>query len=61
LVTGEAKYHDWQLARELDICLIEAGHFETETIICGTVRDYILKLFPNIEVIVSKRERTYYE
>lgn len=29
-ITGDIKYHDAQLAQELDIALLDAGHFETE-------------------------------
>lgn len=32
LITGELKYHEALRARELGICVIEAGHYETEKI-----------------------------
>ncbi|OQB15196.1 MAG: putative GTP cyclohydrolase 1 type 2 [Firmicutes bacterium ADurb.Bin193] len=61
LVTGEAKYSDEQLAHETGLCLIEAGHFETETIVCEVVRDFLRKEFKDIEIMVSQRKTTYYE
>ena len=33
-LTADAKYHDFQKALKLGISLIDAGHFETEDIIC---------------------------
>ncbi len=60
LVTGEAKYHEEQLAVELGIALVEAGHFETENIVCKRVQEYLTSAFADIEVFVSKRTRTYY-
>jgi putative NIF3 family GTP cyclohydrolase 1 type 2 len=32
LITGDIKYHEAQLAKQLDINVIDAGHFETENI-----------------------------
>jgi dinuclear metal center YbgI/SA1388 family protein len=32
LITGDVKYHEAQLARQLNINVIDAGHFETENI-----------------------------
>lgn len=61
LVTGEAKYNDEQLAYELGICLIEAGHYETETVICGKLQEILQNSFSDIDIVVSKRTRTYYE
>lgn len=60
IVTGEAKYSDEQLAAELGIALIEAGHFETENVICAAVREYLQTAFDDIEVLISKRTETYY-
>ena len=61
LVTGEAKYSDEQTADGMGFALIEAGHYETEAVVCEAVRDYLQKKFSDIEVFVSKRAATYYE
>jgi dinuclear metal center YbgI/SA1388 family protein len=37
LVTGDVKYHDARLAEELDIALIDAGHFATEKLMVEEV------------------------
>lgn len=36
-ITGDVKYHDAQYALELGLAIIDAGHFETENIICETL------------------------
>jgi len=40
-ITGDVKYHEAQLAEELGINLIDAGHFETENIFKELVYDYL--------------------
>ncbi|MCT4594572.1 MAG: Nif3-like dinuclear metal center hexameric protein [Anaeromicrobium sp.] len=54
-ITGDVKYHDAQNAKELGICVIDAGHFETENIVCDLVAEYLTKeLNNNVKVLVSK-------
>ncbi len=43
LLTGEAKHHEFLLAQDLGVCLIAAGHFETENIIL----EYLYNEFKN--------------
>lgn len=52
-VTSEIKHHEAQLALELGINLIDAGHFETENIICDFMSDYLSTKFPNLKFIKS--------
>lgn len=33
LITGEARYHAWEQARNHGLCLITLGHYQTETVI----------------------------
>lgn len=33
LVTGEARYHAWEQAENLGLCLISLGHYQTEAVI----------------------------
>ena len=41
-VTGDVKYHDAQLAKELGLLVVDAGHFGTESIVASGLRDYLL-------------------
>lgn len=52
-ITSEIKHHEAQLALELGINLIDAGHFETENIICGFMEEYLLKRFPSLTIFKS--------
>ncbi|MCK9479433.1 MAG: Nif3-like dinuclear metal center hexameric protein [Firmicutes bacterium] len=61
LVTGEAKYSDEQKAAQLGLCLIEAGHFETENIICREIHKRLSGIFKDLQITISKRKTTYYE
>ncbi|MGM0445455.1 MAG: Nif3-like dinuclear metal center hexameric protein [Bacillota bacterium] len=40
-ITGDVKYHEAQLAEELGLNLIDAGHFETENIFKELVYNYL--------------------
>lgn len=40
-VTGDVKYHDAQLAKELGLLVVDAGHFGTEEIVADGIRDYL--------------------
>ena len=53
-VTSDVRHHEAQLAFELGINLIDAGHFETENIICEFMSEYIRTNFPDIKVVVSE-------
>lgn len=56
-ITGDIKYHDAQYALELGLSIIDAGHFETENIICKPIKDYLLNEIKiknyDLEVITS--------
>ncbi|MEA1975245.1 MAG: Nif3-like dinuclear metal center hexameric protein [Bacillota bacterium] len=41
LITGDVKYHEAQLARQLNINVIDAGHFETENIYVQYLAEFI--------------------
>jgi len=58
-VTGDVKYHQAQLANEIGLCVIDAGHFETENIICSVLADYLQDMFKDIEVLTSNRKESY--
>ena len=52
-VTSDVKHHEGQLACELGLNLIDAGHFETENIICGFMTEFLEKSFDGLNVIPS--------
>lgn len=55
-ITSEIKHHEAQLALELGINLIDAGHFETENIICGFMEDFLKERFPDLKIIRSSAD-----
>ena len=52
-VTSDIRHHEAQLAFELGINLIDAGHFETENTICEFMKEYLENNLPGISVISS--------
>lgn len=52
-VTSDIRHHEAQLAFELGINLIDAGHFETEHIVCALLASYLESAFPELNVIPS--------
>ena len=52
-VTSDVKHHEGQLAFELGMNLIDAGHFETENIICGFMTEFLESRFDDLNVIPS--------
>lgn len=55
-VTSDVRHHEAQLAFELGINLVDAGHFETENIVCEFMREYISECFPGLNVFCSDAE-----
>jgi len=53
-VTADVKHHIAQLAEELDVAMIDAGHFETEVLMCEFMDKFLREKFPAIKVEVSK-------
>lgn len=52
-VTSDIRHHEAQLAYELGINLIDAGHFETENTICEFMTEYLKSEFPSLNIIAS--------
>lgn len=52
-ITSEIKHHEAQLALELGINLIDAGHFETENIVCDFFEQYLSETFADINFFKS--------
>lgn len=57
-LTGDISHHEAQSAVEIGLNLIDAGHFETENIICDFLESFLNENFPEIEVL--KAETTSY-
>ena len=53
-ITGDVKYNPARDAYENNMALIDAGHFETEHIVCELLYDMLTNEFPDIEFIISK-------
>lgn len=57
LLTGEASHHDALDARRLGLSLIAAGHYATEQPVVPYLADRLRRRFPELRVLVSRRER----
>lgn len=52
-VTGEIKHSDILSANEMDLMIVDAGHYKTENVIIKPLSDELKKQFPNLEFIIS--------
>ncbi len=55
-VTSDVRHHEAQLAYELGLNLIDAGHFETENTICEFMKDYLQEVLPDLNIVSSDAE-----
>lgn len=53
LVTGDVKFHEAQNALSNKICVIDAGHYDTEKIMVSSISKY-LRGFKELEIFESK-------
>lgn len=53
-ITGDIKYHQAQLAEQLGMLLIDAGHYYTEAIVKKLFYDYFAKKTKNIDLNISE-------
>lgn len=60
LISAEGKHHQALMAQQLDMGLIDAGHFDTEKIIVPVVAAYLKKCFPALTVLCSQTEKNYW-
>lgn len=56
LITGDVKYHTAVELSEEGLCVIDAGHFNTERIILPRIAEFIQKSFPGVTVNISTME-----
>ncbi|MDO4545255.1 MAG: Nif3-like dinuclear metal center hexameric protein [Bacillota bacterium] len=53
-ITGDVKYHEAQMARGLDICLLDAGHYHTEKFFSEAMKALLeKKLDGDMEIVAS--------
>lgn len=58
LITGDVKYHEAHLAKQLKLAVIDAGHYETETIYMTRLKELLDKNFEeksyDLKVMISE-------
>lgn len=52
-VTGEAHHHELLAAREAGLTLVAAGHYHTEAVVLGPLRDRLAAAFPDVVFSVA--------
>ncbi|WFA09565.1 Nif3-like dinuclear metal center hexameric protein [Tissierella sp. Yu-01] len=61
-ITGDVKYHDAQLALQLGLIIVDAGHFHTEKIILPRLKNIILdEIYDIVEVVVNMNTSVSYK
>lgn len=58
-VTADVKYNQFRDAMDAGINLIDAGHFHTERPVCQMLARKLQQAFPQIQVLVSKKQADY--
>ena len=56
LVTGDLKYHTALDASEAGLCILDAGHFNTEKIVLPYLAGRIGEAFPDVEIFLCQDE-----
>ncbi len=59
-ITGDLGYHDGQRARELDISLLDIGHFHSEKFGMRYMIEFVSDFLPNPEMFFKPLYETYY-
>ncbi len=52
LITGDVKWHAFVDAKIAGLTVVDAGHYHTETIICGQLLNYLTEKFPEAEIFI---------
>lgn len=53
-ITGDLKFHEGQMARELGITVVDVGHYASEQIALMPIGNCIQKAFPTCEIYYSR-------
>lgn len=57
-ITGESKHHILIEAQHNNFCFVDAGHFETEVLVCRALRDKLQNKFENqMNFVVADQEK----
>lgn len=59
LLTSDIKYHQAQTAQKIGLCVIDAGHFETENPVIYKVARHLMEKLDDVDVITSLRSKSY--
>ena len=59
-ITGDVKYHDAQIAKELGLLVVDAGHFGTESIVASGLRDYLLSKEVSVPVKAFNEQSDFF-
>lgn len=60
-ITGDIKYHEAQMADELGLTLIDAGHYHTEKVVLKEIKRYLEDKIQDIEIEVIERPSPFYK
>ena len=60
-VTADLKYHDGQLAAEMGLALIDAGHFETEAATMKPFMEKLANAMPQVEFMLAEKVSSYWK
>lgn len=54
LITGDVKHNIWIDAKNNDFCMIDAGHFHTENILCNYLCGMLCRKFHSTEIFTAE-------
>ncbi|MEG0614159.1 MAG: Nif3-like dinuclear metal center hexameric protein [Oscillospiraceae bacterium] len=57
LITGDVKHDVFIDAKNLDIAVIDAGHFYTENVVCELIKQRITGVYSNIDVQIADEDK----
>ena len=60
-VTADLKYHDGQMAAEMGLALIDAGHFETEAAVLVPFMEKLAKAMPEVTFELAENVSSYWK
>lgn len=58
-VTGEVRHHEWLMAEERGLTVLEAGHYATEAPVVDTLCRWLDEAFPQLSVVAFRGEPPY--
>lgn len=60
-LSSDFKYHDAQKAQNIDMCIIDAGHFGTEVGVVEALGQKLENELPELEICISKNMNDYWQ